>query len=429
MLTLQRAWRRKRKPKQMSTLEKMKATMNSSHVRTFALRKDAASLITRFLLDTRYPACFRKVIRQTKRIQRLARVFKSITLYRSSLLQMLMEACIPSLSFHISLVCAGKGLDLHNLSSLETSQLKLQQATVRAPMQSKDMSTADFHSFLRANLSKITDFHRDYVSSTKLWHDAASLRKTILTRFLRGKRRQFVIDLEKIDPMVLETRPVSLEEARNFIQNDEDALVDHLEMVNRKVKDYYKQRAKKKTPFRKRRNSIVSMMSFNSGKLEALLAAVNQPTPTFKMPLMLLLSMVSAKEIMGLFWELSEACRIVRSPGRAAAVVSSGAGSHDKSRGHHSGHHHDFAPHLTSVDSHSSIGDHGHAHIPHAAPAHHKPSRRHSVIAKEGHQLASSAHHKPAPPLTQRRSSMNKLKTRSESFRRESSFKGIVPDA
>jgi hypothetical protein len=246
---------------------------------------------------------------KVKYIQRALRSFFIITQYRISLIQTLLEACILPLAFHINLITSGKGLDLHNLSPLEASQLKshVGQAKLRLI---KDMATSSFHGYLRLNLSKIIDYHRDYVASNKIYHDTLLYRQHLLSKFIFAKRKRFVDILHQLKAIDIDSHEVTLEEARCFIRFDQDRVSQHVMKMEARLDRWYQTRALKNTPFRPSKQSISVAALDNLRSPEAATyhhqQERQQEPEVLLVPLMLLLSMITPQDVIEIFLELSD---------------------------------------------------------------------------------------------------------------------------
>jgi hypothetical protein len=273
---------------------------------------------------------------------------------RVLLLTKLIDTCLASLSYHISVVLSNKGLDLKNISPMELAQMKsFASVGLKQFRLLKEMQTAKFHATLRKYTSKLQDFHRDFIApTTKLWVEGmhTDIKEGLLKQFLFRKRRLFLEKLTQNEVLTLEAPVVTLEEVQQFIKdnNDEerDPLRQQLLIVEDKVDHYYRTRNLPKWPFRKTKQQ--------------------EATGEFMCPLLLLLQAFRPEDMLLILLSFADAVKFQQQQQLIAAAERANNNNSPSKKGKHRllyDHAPGIDPHAgnnlgkTNADSYSSNGD------------------------------------------------------------------------
>jgi hypothetical protein len=267
-----------------------------------------------------------------RRLQYTARSLKQVLLGRLLLLQRVCEFVILPLSTHISIVGNNRGLDLGNISAFEANQMRVYHGshmnnnnhnnnasggTINASTDNNNNSSNQqrnlriiqqmynpgFHSFLRRNISRLTDFQRDFVANNKFWNhtDFQGVKRHLLQELLLSKRKQFLADLHSVQPLNIEIPRISLDEIRHFLlSRDEsgkepvpDPLSPRLESLLDRHAKWREELRRPKTPFRCNNNNIIDKANF-------------------RLPRLLLLSRLTAQDIATFFVEFTTNARQIQ---------------------------------------------------------------------------------------------------------------------
>lgn len=188
--------------------------------------------------------------RVVKYLQRLARSLKAIETARLQLLASCIEKCMMPFAAHVAIVANNRGLDLQNLSHYESNQLRAQSHLTKAYRVIAAMHTAEFHAQLRRHVSKLADFQRDFMVTSKVWNERQDIKKRLMLKLLTRKRRQFLKDLQKPSPMTYQMPAMGLDEIQAFMLGGPDPLTPRIETFEAKHQEWYEEKHRPKTPFR-----------------------------------------------------------------------------------------------------------------------------------------------------------------------------------
>jgi hypothetical protein len=162
--------------------------------------------------------------RKIKNLQFFLKRHFSFNALRITLVERLIEVCLPVLLQHMELVHQGRGHDLKNLTSYDLNKLNsVDRLTARISLVHK-MNCAAFHAYLRTHLSQLP-----IVMSVFKAHGGRTSRnmmhgKDEIFDLLQRKRREHIINLERAKVVQLNIPKFHTEHIKTFIHGGEDPL-------------------------------------------------------------------------------------------------------------------------------------------------------------------------------------------------------------
>lgn len=190
--------------------------------------------------------------RMVKLVQRTYRSLRTVDHHRMLLVHALCEQCMYPLSIHVAIVANNRGLDLRNISNFENNQMKAYAHVTRNYRILTAMQTPEFHAYLRKHLAKIGDFHKDFVASNKLWTENPDFRRKQIRKLIQAKRKVFLKDLHRVEPMNCVIPKIEMDEIRAFMLGGPDPLTPRTEELTARHARWYQEQYRPKTPFRAR---------------------------------------------------------------------------------------------------------------------------------------------------------------------------------
>ena len=177
--------------------------------------------------------------------------------------------------------------------------------------------SVEFHALLRSKIKSLTFFQKEYLQAfflhqpqyhhvtystfenefSKLWRDCVPyIRRKVLLAFLLEKRRQFLVSLHYQEPLQVIIPEVSQEDVHQFIKGGTDPLISQIADINKQIKEWQIRISKPVYPFRKEKAEDSDNENEESFPQES----------DWKCPIMLLLSSISAGDILSFFLQLGE---------------------------------------------------------------------------------------------------------------------------
>jgi hypothetical protein len=188
-----------------------------------------------FIHDKRFEIIF--MYRKVLVIQRHCRRQLIANDGRYQLLSTYFDKLFPAFFAYLTMILSGKGNDLKNLTSLDSSRVRIHTRHLKQHPIVENFESPTFHAFIRENKTMFQQTSR-YMGPSRntlctQMVNIERIKRHVLLSLLFNKRHQYSTRLESFKPVAIPAQTISRNDVLAFIRGERDPVVDYLQEVQR----------------------------------------------------------------------------------------------------------------------------------------------------------------------------------------------------